>query len=141
MTQQRFVVLRHEVGPQFTRHVGLHCDWMFQVDDVLRTWATDPIDRFDRDFDVNGQKLDDHRVAYLDYEGPLSGDRGSVTRILGGDCTIISEGEDRLVARLAWFRESKSESGIVICQRIMFDSESPPCETRMDWSLSFALGR
>lgn len=32
--------------------------------------------------------LPDHRNLYLHYEGPISGDRGSVTRIEGGPCQV-----------------------------------------------------
>ena len=30
--------------------------------------------------EMDAEVLPDHRLAYLDYEGPISGDRGSVTR-------------------------------------------------------------
>jgi hypothetical protein len=33
-------------------------------------------------------KIDSHRREYLEYEGPLSGDRGSVRRIAAGDCEL-----------------------------------------------------
>jgi hypothetical protein len=33
-------------------------------------------------------KLPDHRRDYLEYEGPVSGDRGQVKRISSGICTI-----------------------------------------------------
>jgi hypothetical protein len=32
--------------------------------------------------------LPDHRAAYLDYEGPVSGNRGQVRRVQSGSCTI-----------------------------------------------------
>ena len=30
------------------------------------------------------EKLPDHRLVYLDYQGPVSGNRGSVSRVLDG---------------------------------------------------------
>ncbi len=34
---------------------------------------------------TTGRKLDDHRTVYLEFEGPLSGNRGHVTRIAAGE--------------------------------------------------------
>ena len=34
-------------------------------------------------------ELPDHRRAYLDYEGPVSGDRGSVTRVEAGEYSLV----------------------------------------------------
>jgi hypothetical protein len=36
-------------------------------------------------------QLTDHRLAYLDYQGPLTGDRGSVTRVDAGAYETDSE--------------------------------------------------
>lgn len=71
----RFVLLEHHWG-------GVHWDLMFDVGATLRTWAIDaPI--------VPGailpaRALGDHRRAYLDYEGAISGDRGWVRRLDSG---------------------------------------------------------
>jgi len=50
---------------------------MLESDGVLKTWRI-------RNLPENGsriamEQLGDHRVLYLTYEGPLSGNRGSVT--------------------------------------------------------------
>jgi len=37
----------------------------------------------------------DHRRAYLDFEGPVSGDRGHVTRFDEGTCRILLRTADR----------------------------------------------
>jgi hypothetical protein len=34
------------------------------------------------------QRLPDHRRAYLEYEGPVSGGRGEVRRIASGTCAV-----------------------------------------------------
>lgn len=59
---------------------------MVEHGDALRTWALEEEPAIDRPIDA--ERLDDHRLAYLDYEGPVSGDRGSVTRWDRGECTI-----------------------------------------------------
>ncbi len=35
-------------------------------------------------------RLAPHRSAYLDYEGPVSGGRGTVTRVAAGTCVFLS---------------------------------------------------
>jgi hypothetical protein len=71
----RFVLLEHDY-PQ------LHWDFMLEWGDALRTWRL-------LAFPQPGQTVPaeasfDHRRAYLDYEGPVSGNRGQVKRCEGG---------------------------------------------------------
>ncbi len=68
----RFVVLEHD-GPR-----GLHWDFMLETGEVLATWALPQPP--DAGSDLSAESLPDHRPAYLDYEGPVSGDRGSVVQ-------------------------------------------------------------
>ena len=141
MRQFRFVILRHDIGPGLDRTSQSHFDWMFQVDDRLKTWATATIDRFDRAITMDADRLADHRVAYLEYQGALSGDRGRVTRVRSGQFTIVENRQDRFVATLTWQWEGQSQAGFVICQRIIVDSASCLDEMRSAWSLSFSPGR
>ena len=75
-----FVILYHELP------VGLprvsHWDLMLRDGDRLLTWAldADPL----TESQAMGQRLPDHRLEYLQFEGPISGNRGSVTRIASG---------------------------------------------------------
>jgi hypothetical protein len=71
-----FVILLHETPPGFAR--GTHWDLMFEQDAGLRTWALAEEPRAGATIDA--ERLPDHRREYLDYEGPVSGDRGHVTR-------------------------------------------------------------
>jgi hypothetical protein len=68
----RFVILEHD-GPR-----GLHWDWMLETAGVLATWALPQPPG--PGLTLEAEALPDHRPAYLDYEGPISGGRGSVTR-------------------------------------------------------------
>lgn len=65
----RFVILEHD-------HPFLHWDLMLESGDVLRTWrlAAAPAPGLC----VAAEAIGDHRRAYLDYEGPVSGNRGHV---------------------------------------------------------------
>jgi DNA polymerase Ligase (LigD) len=71
----RFVILEHD-WPQ------RHWDLMLEAGPVLRTWrlAAPP----EAGVDVAAQPIGDHRLHYLDYEGPVSGNRGFVVRWDGG---------------------------------------------------------
>lgn len=92
----RYVVLRHECPPGSPR--SSHWDFMLEVENGLRTWAIQMIPAA-----VGRQPADElphHRLAYLDYEGPISGDRGSVTRWDSGTYRVVRESGDRLEVTL-----------------------------------------
>lgn len=77
----RFVILRHEPGPQST--MGLHWDLMFEVGGVLRTWAL--ADEPGYHAAIPARQLPDHRLDYLEIEGEISGGRGTVSRWDAGE--------------------------------------------------------
>ena len=62
---------------------------MLEYGQVLKTWALmdDPLEAADQP----AERLADHRLAYLDYEGPLSEGRGDVTRVEQGTCEVIKD--------------------------------------------------
>lgn len=50
---------------------------------------------------VSLKRLPAHRRIYLDYEGPVNGNRGSVTRVDTGSFQILRHCEDSLVIELS----------------------------------------
>jgi len=76
----RFVILRHD-SPR-----DEHFDFMLEAGDVLKTWALPHLPEAGIEMDC--EALADHRLAYLDYEGPISGERGNVTRWDRGAYTL-----------------------------------------------------
>ena len=92
----RFVILRHELPPQAER--SSHWDLMFEFGAVLRTWAIDQELLADRV--VAARALADHRLDYLNYEGPVGGNRGQVTRCDAGEFAVIAESPERLAVEL-----------------------------------------
>jgi hypothetical protein len=82
---------------------------MFESGDSLRTWALLELPRGWQPAQshtaaihagcavasavniVEAEALGDHRREYLEYEGPVSGERGQVTRIDSGDFETIDE--------------------------------------------------
>lgn len=93
----RFVVLEHD-WPH------LHLDLLLERDGILRAWRLPPA--FTGSEPVEAVRNDDHRLLYLDYEGPVSGDRGSVRRWDGGGLRWLPTSPGRLRFRLTGERLS-----------------------------------
>jgi hypothetical protein len=88
----RFVVLEHHWN-------GVHWDFMLERGEGLRTWAIDvPIIA---GHDLAARALSDHRPAYLEYEGAVSGGRGHVQRIDQGTYRALFWSADRVQVELA----------------------------------------
>jgi hypothetical protein len=79
----RFVILHHRLAD------GEHWDLMLEHEGVLLTWqlAENPI--LAGDGPLPARRIADHRVFYLDYEGPVSKDRGSVRPIVAGKVQFL----------------------------------------------------
>lgn len=86
----RFVILEHD-------HPVLHWDLMLETGDVLKTWrlpAPPPVDG------SKAEPIGDHRRMYLDYEGPVSGNRGTVKRWDQGDYETVMQNATAWTVRL-----------------------------------------
>ena len=83
----RFVLLRHTLPDNSS--LATHWDFMLEHDGALRTWALDaePVDGLE----ISALQLADHRLAYLEYEGEVSGGRGWVTRLDRGSYSLTGE--------------------------------------------------
>ncbi len=131
----RFVVLRHDMACADDLSRDSHFDWMFQFNDVLWTWATPQVKNMVNEFAISAERLADHRVHYLNYEGEISGGRGIVSRLLSGSFTILSHTADRLELVLRWNAPQGSQSAIVTIQRTVgMDSATAA------WTLRFLPG-
>jgi hypothetical protein len=90
MTPLRYVVLRHERIPQ------PHYDLMFETapGSTLATWRS-------ADWPITPTTvfvpLSDHRHEYLEYEGPVSNNRGHVRRVAAGSHVVEQNDEQRVV--------------------------------------------
>ena len=86
----RYVILRHELpqGHGFDAQRATHWDLMLECDGALRTWALAEEPELGSSSDA--EALADHRIAYLEYEGPVSGNRGIVTRWDAGNYELVS---------------------------------------------------
>ena len=76
------------------KHSGygpVHWDLMLEIDDALATWrieadplAISPVGR------IEATRIHDHRKAYLDYAGEVSGQRGRVAPQDSGQLSVTS---------------------------------------------------
>jgi hypothetical protein len=84
----RFVILAHD-------HPLLHWDFMLENGATLRTWrlAAEP----EANVRIAAEEIQPHRLFYLDYEGPVSGDRGVVTRWDAGIFDGGTQGDEFLL--------------------------------------------
>jgi hypothetical protein len=87
----RFALLEHD-------HPTLHWDLMLEVGVVLWTWRLDANPCLGTA--CRAVRIADHRPLYLDYEGPVSADRGVVNRIAEGEYAGIEDLPGRLVVLL-----------------------------------------
>ena len=97
--QTRYVILEHRIPDG-----GVHFDCLFEIDDVLASWKMPVPPTHAKP--VHATKQADHRKAYLDYEGPLTGARGTVT-VWDAGTFQLAEGDTL---------SHMMETGIVICQ-------------------------
>ena len=119
----RFVVLLHELPLSAVR--ATHWDFMLEDDDTLLTWA---LERPPRMGDaVTAEQLADHRREYLEYEGPVSRDRGSVRRWDEGIFEWLEKTDQRISVELTGQRLS----GIV-----NFNLQSDDDDRAQRWSVS-----
>ncbi|MEO0528954.1 MAG: hypothetical protein AAF266_00105 [Planctomycetota bacterium] len=112
----RYALLRHECPDDYRD--GPHWDLMLERPDVpyehrLATWSLldlplswsrclgisfhDPTDQTNG---VTTEELPDHRAMYLDYEGPISANRGSVARAAGGTLEWVESMADTVSVQL-----------------------------------------
>jgi hypothetical protein len=92
----RFVVLLHETPAGYSR--ATHFDLMLEHGELLRTWALKDLPEAGQT--VIAERLPDHRPVYLDYEGEVAGDRGSVRRVDAGLYDVIEDSTGSIVVRL-----------------------------------------
>lgn len=87
----RFVILTHD-------HPRLHWDLMLEEAQSLRTWRllAEPTSQNP----IPAEALPAHRKQYLTYEGPVSGDRGTVVQWDAGTYQLLQDDADRLRVRL-----------------------------------------
>jgi hypothetical protein len=113
----RFAILRHQ-GPKC-----LHWDLLLEAGATLRTWALPASPT--AGVELTCEALPDHRLAYLDYEGEISGGRGSVVRWDHGTYRLQHDDDDGLAIELS----GTKLAGQVLLQRVVEN----PGQWRLRW--------
>lgn len=91
----RFVILEHN-------HPMLHWDLMLESENALRTWRL--LEEPGIGKSVSSEPLADHRIEYLDYEGPVSGNRGVVKQWAGGTFEWLGDEKNSVQVKLSSVR-------------------------------------
>jgi hypothetical protein len=124
----RFVVLHHKFPDSHPRTD--HWDLMIEQNGELLTWAlAEPLACGSP---ISATRLAPHRLAYLDYEGPVSGDRGAVKRVASGEASILVNREDRFEANLLFAPASSEEElagTIILTPQKEADSKTQPLDS------------
>ena len=95
---RRFVIQLHRTGE------GSHYDLMIEhgPDAPLATWRVGVLPGdLPRGGAAEATAMPDHRRRYLDYEGPISGDRGTVEIADAGKAAVAVESAGRWEVELA----------------------------------------
>ncbi|QDU93994.1 DNA polymerase ligase N-terminal domain-containing protein [Lignipirellula cremea] len=87
----RFALLKHETPVGYPRPT--HWDLLLEQDESLAAWALAA--ELTPGVVIPAEALAPHRLVYLDYEGPVSGDRGVVSRVDTGEYAIREQAESR----------------------------------------------
>jgi hypothetical protein len=112
----RFAILSHD-------HPTPHWDLFLEAGSILRSWRL--LAPLAVGTAAPAEPVADHRLLYLDYEGPVSGGRGSVTRVDAGAFAWEADNPDHLTIRLTGQRFA----GRLVLQR-----------TGAAWSCTFEPG-
>ena len=93
-----FVLLIHD-------HPFVHWDLLVQHGEVLRSWRLlESPDRWRsaaESTELSAESIGDHRLLYLDYEGPVSRERGRVVRWDHGQAEWLVNGEAAVRLKLS----------------------------------------
>ncbi len=96
----RFAVQRHETPDSAESHFDL----LVERDGVLVTFRVDDLDALAELAEgerLAVERIADHRIIYLDFEGSISGDRGTVTLRDRGPGEVRPRGDGSLDLRVA----------------------------------------
>jgi DNA polymerase ligase (LigD)-like protein len=75
-------------------HGPLHYDFMLEQGHALVTWRLPcPPHVLATGTSMEAKKIQDHRPAYLDYQGPVSNHRGRVSRVDRGEYEALDQSD------------------------------------------------
>lgn len=85
---------------------------------------------------TSAKRLHDHRSLYLEYEGPISGNRGFVSQVLKGEAQWVTR-TDKLLALNVQFRwEKEQQSPLVMATLNLTKTDT---ENDLAWELKLQI--
>ena len=108
--RSRFVILEHD-------HPFLHWDLLMQHGEALAGWRL--LSPVAGAVWIAAEPLPNHRLMYLDYEGPVSNNRGVVTRVASGEFSVCDDCQQERVYQLFYCNVGTTAR----CRR--FDTATP----------------
>ncbi len=134
----RTVQLQHDL-PDGTSHVDWMLEWAGCTPGQLVSIRLEtPLNTLEKGACQLGTRLDDHRAAYLDYEGPVSNGRGHVRRLEQGHilewvCTgdewwITLQWSDGLIRQIRVSGDGAAPEIGKACRVYVADSSEPDSE-------------
>ena len=91
----QFVIQKH------TKSGDAHWDLMVQNGDFLQTWRLDKNPKQLLNTQTKAEKIFDHPLKFLTYEGKVNEGRGSVKIADKGVCKITAQSDDKIEMELA----------------------------------------
>ena len=86
----RFVIQKHSKGSD------VHWDLMIELDNTLATWRLDTPPEKLTGNTAPAEKIFDHELRFLTYEGPVNNGKGTVCIADSGECRILTNDDDRI---------------------------------------------
>ena len=91
----QFVIQKH------TKSGNTHWDLMVQKGDFLQTWRLDKGPKQIPDTQAKAEKIFDHPLKFLTYEGKVNQGKGSVKIADKGTCEITAQSDGKIEMELA----------------------------------------
>ena len=90
----RFVIQKHTEGG------GAHSDFMLEAGDCLQTWRLDKEPEQILNAPAEAEKIFDHPLKFLTYQGPVNNGKGNVQIIEKGTYEISAQENDKIEINL-----------------------------------------
>lgn len=133
----QFVVLHHQFPPGSERksHWDLLLEQPHTKSNQLLTFeVSTPPQEWRKP--TSAKRLSDHRSIYLEYEGPISRNRGTVSRALKGDAQWVTRSERLLILNLQFRWEKEQQSPLVVAT---LNLTKPDAENDLAWELNLQI--
>lgn len=88
--EKRFVIHEHSTAD------GTHWDFMLEIENALQTFRLDTSPRQILHKPANAEKIHDHPLKFLTYEGPVQNGKASVKIVDSGTYNIVHRTNEKI---------------------------------------------